>query len=201
MSAIGLRVGSYEIIGPTTVPEPGAWHHARRIGSSRRGPSEVLVRLLPPDATSDDRAALHHQYEVLRALEDPRVPEAVDFYEGLGAMSMAFVKGTSLAELVDRRADEGIDISPGTLIDILLELGETLQRAHHRNRFHGDLSPDRILLGRDGRLWVFGFGAPLGSVPHPSWIAPEVAAGLPPDARTDQWYLGVLAAGLAQRGD
>ena len=200
MSAIGLRVGSYEIVGRTQVPEPGDWHLARRSGTSRRGPTELLVRLLPPDASPDDREALHHQYEVLRALEDTRVPDAVEFYEGLGAMGIAAVHGTSLEDVVRGRENDVVVMSPSTLLDVVLELGETLQRAHHRNRFHGDLSPDRVLLAADGRLWVFGFGSPLGATPHPAWVAPEVKRGGAPGPATDQWCLGVLAAGLVGGG-
>jgi len=200
MSAIGLRVGSYEIVGRTRVPEPGDWHLARRTGNSRRGPAEVLVRLLPPDASADDREALHHQYEVLRALEDARVPEAVEFYEGLGAMAVAAVHGTSLEDVVRGRDGDVIAMNPSTLLDVVLELAETLQRAHHRNRFHGDLSPDRVLLAADGRLWVFGFGQPLGVTPHPDWVAPELREGHDAGPAADQWYLGVLTAALVGGG-
>ncbi len=200
MSAIGLRVGSYEIVGRTRVPEPGDWHLARRTDSSRRGPAEVLVRLLPPDASADDREALHHQYEVLRALEDARVPDAVEFYEGLGAMAVAAVHGTSLEDIVRGRDGDVIAMNPSTLLDIVLELAETMQRAHHRNRFHGDLSPDRVLLAADGRLWVFGFGQPLGATPHPDWVAPELHDGQDSGPAADQWHLGVLTAALVGGG-
>lgn len=196
MTAIGLRVGPFEIIGATEVPEPGDWHLAERTGMTRRQPSHVLVRLLPADASPDDRQALHQQFEFLKALEDPRIPEAVAFYEGLGALALASVDGFDLRSLIARRRHDQVEMSPATLLDIVLEVADTLQRAHHRNRHHGDLSPDRVLLGADGRVWVFGFGRPPGARPDEEWVPPERRGGGASDAATDQWYLGVLAAGL-----
>ena len=114
MSAIGLRVGPFEIIGRTEVPEPGSWHLARRSGMTRRQPAAALVRLLPPDAPPEAREGLHRQFEVLKALEDPRVPEAVAFYEGLGALALAAVDGVSLADIVAARRDDVVPMSPST---------------------------------------------------------------------------------------
>jgi serine/threonine protein kinase len=196
MTAIGLRVGPFEILGPTDVPEPGDWHLARRTGMTRRQPHEVLVRLLPSDASPDERQALHRQFEVLKALEDGRIPEAVAFYEGLGAMALASVEGITLRQLIAKRRHDKVNMSPATLLDIVLEIADTLQRVHHRNRVHGDLSPDRVLLGTDGKVWLFGFGQPPGATPDHEWLAPERRAGNEPTAQTDQWYLGAIAAGL-----
>jgi serine/threonine protein kinase len=196
MSTIGLRVGPFEIVGRTTVPEPGDWHLAHRTGMTRRQPGDALVRLLPPDAPPAAREALHRQFEVLKALEDPRVPEAVAFYEGLGALALNAVDGVPLSDVVASRRDDLVPMSPPTLLDLVLEVAETLQRVHHRNRFHGDLSPDRVLLAPDGRLWIFGFGQPYGATPRACWMAPEVARGEQPGPGTDQWFLGVLLVGL-----
>mgnify|MGYP000167722279 CR=1 FL=1 len=196
MSAIGLRVGPFEIVSEMEVPEAGLWHLGTRTGMTRRQPHDVLVRLLPSDATPDERQALHRQFEVLKTLDDPRVPEAVAFYEGLGALALAYVHGIPLSAIVQQRRDDVVAMSPATLLDIVLEVAETLQRVHHRNRCHGDLSPDRILLGPDGKVWIFGFGEPPGTQPQPRWLAPERANDEDPTALTDQWYLGVLAACL-----
>ncbi len=196
MTAIGLRVGPFEILGRTAVPEPGDWHLAQRTGMTRRQPHDVLVRLLPPDASADERQALHRQFEVLKALEDPRIPEAIAFYEGLGALALAAVDGVSLRDIVAKRRHDQVGMSPATLLDIVLEIADTLQRVHHRNRVHGDLSPDRILLGADGKVWLFGFGTPPGARHDHEWLAPERREGGEATAATDQWYLGVLAAGL-----
>ena len=58
MSMLGLRVGPFEIVERVRVPEPGEWFRARRAGMTRRQPNEVLLRMLPPDASVEARAAL-----------------------------------------------------------------------------------------------------------------------------------------------
>jgi hypothetical protein len=76
MSVIGLKVGPFEIVDHAVSPEPGAWYVARRSG----GEGTALVRLVPPGAPAAERAAMQRQVEVLRGLEDPRVPAVLGWY-------------------------------------------------------------------------------------------------------------------------
>ncbi|MCB9685428.1 MAG: hypothetical protein H6735_10345 [Alphaproteobacteria bacterium] len=191
---IGQRVGPFEIVEPAVVPEPGRWWVARRTGSLRKGPDTVLVRVLDPDADDAARTELQRSYDLLRGIEDPRVPEPVAFFEGMGALAVSAVSGASLLEAIEARS-EGLPLSEATIVDLLLEVGETLQRAHHRNRAHGHLDPSQVVLSLDGGVWIFGFGhpdAPLDRV----WAPPERLRGEPAGPATDQWSLAVLAAGL-----
>src|SRR5262249_54445169 len=103
MSVLGLRVGPFEIERPARVPLPGDWYVARRVGISRKQPAEVLVRILPDDAPAEARAALQRGFEILRSLDDPRVPAPIAFYEGSGALAIDLVDGSALSELVAAR--------------------------------------------------------------------------------------------------
>ncbi|MFT4625408.1 MAG: serine/threonine protein kinase [Myxococcota bacterium] len=195
MSMLGLRVGPFEIVDHARVPEPGEWFHARRTGITRRQPTEVLLRVLPPDASAEDRAALQRDFESLRGIDDPRVPGAVAFYEGSGAMAIALVHGVPLGRAIEGRRHGGIPMTPATLLDLALELAETLQRLHHRGRHHGHLSPEIIWLGPEGRVWIFGL-AGAAEEPQERWCAPERARGNPPAMAADQWALGAIIASM-----
>lgn len=190
MSVIGLRVGPFEISSPATVPEPGSWYVARRVGITRRQPHEVLVCLLPPDADAGARAQLQKRYEVLRSLDDPRLPSPVALYEGTGALALSATQGVALSELVARRRSGELAMSPSTLLDVALELSEAIQHSHHRGQQHGHLQPDSIWIGADGGLCIWGYGSET-DVPEP-WRAPDSSRG----PHTDQWSLGALLAGL-----
>ncbi len=191
MSVIGLRVGPFEIAREAQVPAEGAWYHAHRAGLTRRAPHSVLVELLPPDASADDRAAMQRRYEALRAIDDPRIPAPVAVYEGTGAIAVTAPSGPSLSALVGLRAGDQAAMSPATLLDLALDLAEVLQHAHHRGQHHGRMWPGCVTLAPDGKLCVWGFGDARRPPPD-SWRAPDPA----PTAATDQWSLAAVIVGL-----
>jgi hypothetical protein len=196
MSAIGLRVGPFEVVEPAIVPERGQWFLGRRTGKGRRQPETVLIKLLPGEATQADRAALQVEFENLRAVDGFRVPSPLAYYDGLGALAIAAPASVPLSDVVAGRAGGDLQMSPPTLMDLGLELADTLQHAHHRGRVHGHVCPGEIGLAVDGRVWMFGFGpGPLAEA-LPGWSAPERARGETPTAATDQWGLGATLAAL-----
>lgn len=196
MSVIGLRVGPFEVESEAAVPEPGRWYRAVRTGLTRKQPAEALVRVLGPEASAAERQELQRAFENLRSLEDARVPAPIAYYEGIGALAVAFVEGSPLTQLVEARTTDALPMSPGTLLDIALELAETLQHAHHKGRWHGHLWPGLVQLGADGKLWVWGFGPGHESDPPEAWLPPERARGLAGTPALDQWSLGAFIASL-----
>ncbi|TNE90065.1 MAG: hypothetical protein EP330_09560 [Deltaproteobacteria bacterium] len=194
MSVIGLRVGPFEIEREAHVPVSGTWYVAHRTGTTRRRPTHVLVKLLTPDASQADRTALQAEYDALRAVDDSRVPKAVGYYEGTGALVIEAAGGAPLTALVARRSHGELPMTPATLCDLGLDLSECLQHAHHKGRHHGHLEPGQLWLSAEGRLWVWGFGE--NTPPETPWLPPERARGLPTSAATDQWSLGALLAAL-----
>jgi hypothetical protein len=198
MSVIGLKVGPFEIIRRAWVPGPGRWYLAQGDGD----PSEVLVRVVAQDGGGDEHRAVQHQFEALRDLSDPRIPAPIGNYgivpgsPSIGALAVVAGLGAPLADAIAMRGDESVVMTPATLLDLLSEVAEALEQAHGRGRVHGHLGPENVVLGPDGRVWVYGFGTSLEEEPAPSWMAPEQARGLQATAETDQWALGALAHGL-----
>lgn len=191
---IGVRVGPFEIEREASVPLPGDWYVANRAGTTRQRATKVFVKLLPRDAEQADRTALQAQHDALRQVEDGRIPKAVGYYEGSGAMVVEAVGGMPLTAIITGRESGEVQMTPATLCDVALDLAECLQHAHHKGRFHGHLRPDLLWLSPEGRLWVWGFDQQL-SCPD-AWAPPERARGLASSASTDQWSLGALLAAL-----
>ena len=74
MSAIGLRVGPFEIDDEARVPVAGNWFRAHRAGQKRRQPSDVLIRMAGPSPSDAELNDLQRYFESLRALDDSRIP-------------------------------------------------------------------------------------------------------------------------------
>lgn len=185
MSLVGLRVGPFEIVEEAAVPEPGRWFRARRVTGPRQGPDEVWLGVAEAPR---DRVLLQGLHDTLRALDDPRLPTAVAFYEGSGAVALDAPEGVALSAVLGRG-----EVTLATALDVAIDLAETLQHVHHRGGFHGRISADRVWIAEDGALRLWGLG---GEAPASGWEAPELARAEPLDERTDQWSLAALVASL-----
>lgn len=192
MSVIGLEVGSFEIVAPVELPGPSRWYLATRSGPGT-APEHALVALLPPGA--DARAALRRQHDVLRALDDPRLPRVLALYEELGALVLAHGGGAALSGAIRGRLRGEILMTPATLLDLVFEIAEVLQLVHQRGWFHGHLSPDHVWLTVQGEIRLLGLGEDPAHR-RSLWCAPEQARGDGSGPWTDQWGLAALATAL-----
>jgi len=193
MSKIGLRVGSFEIVGPATLG--GAdWYVGQRTEPLHRSSDRVLIRVLGPDADIDARDALQRQFQALKGFDDPRIPAAVDWHEGKSALVIEHFEGTPLQSCVEGVFNGIVEVPQATLLDILLELADTLYRVHQRGQLHGRLDARHVRIAPSGRLWILGFG--VAGAAAPDWTAPELHDGGTATAHTDQWSLGALATAM-----
>ncbi|MEQ1569213.1 MAG: hypothetical protein ABMA64_26490 [Myxococcota bacterium] len=172
---------------PVWVPEPGRWY----VGRADSG-DDALVRV--GGVQEAERQAVAHQHRVLARLSDPRIPAVVAHDERLPAIAVVAGVGTPLIEAVAQRVDESVVLTPATLVDLLREVASAIRHAHGAGVVHGHLDPELVVLGADGRVWVFGFGAEMSS--PPAWTAPEVSRGEAPTRATDVWGIGALGLGL-----
>ena len=117
-------------------------------------------------------------------------------------ISMQFVDGIELGQLVHRRgrlgADEGYDIA--------LQLVDGLEAIHDQAIVHRDLKTSNVMIDRRGiallmdfgiaKLWegeagtaLTGYGQIIGT---PQYMSPEQAQGEPLDPRSDIYAMGVI---------
>lgn len=100
---------------------------------------------------------------------------------GRAYLVMEFVEGKSLRA----RLNDANRLQPLEALEIMIQVGDALAYGHARDLIHGDLRPNHILIGLDGRVRLSGLGTPKqvmkdlrlmaeksGSVPL--YTAPEV---------------------------
>ena len=128
---------------------------------------------------------------------------------GLFYYAMELLEGTDLIALV-----KAGPMTPRRAIDIAVQICHSLAEAHARGIVHRDIKPGNIFItevaGRGDHVKVLDFGLAKVIAPElsgqtdepltrvgwavgtPAYMAPETAAGLESDARTDVYSLGTL---------
>ena len=139
--------------------------------------------------------------------------ELIDSNDEL-AQVMEYVDGPSLARIRSCAGEHGIGISVGEALQIGVLLCRALHHAHTRTRdgvvggallsiVHRDVSPQNILIDKQGRLKLIDFGiakaaqrltrTSAGTLKGKlSYMAPEQARGDALDHRADQFAVGIL---------
>src|SRR5579859_3658643 len=119
---------------------------------------------------------------------------------------MELVPGSSLANLIERRQEQGIGPMPvADVIDIALQVCAGLSSAHAAGVVHRDIKPANLMVDPDRIVKIIDFGiarftredmprltAPGAGVGTLSYVAPEQAQGLAVDGRADLYSLGCM---------
>jgi WD40 repeat protein len=161
---------------------------------------ELALKVVRPDRLGDEGALARLRAEVLsaRAVASPHVCQVYDLVEaeGLECVSMEYVDGTTLRQVLDTRTP--LELSKAR--EIALQLLEGLGAIHEAGLVHRDVKPENIMLTRAGRVVLMDFGiakaaASGGDVAGtPAYWAPEQATGAPADPRADVFAAGLVLA-------
>lgn len=208
----GTRIGAYEIIAPIGAGGMGVVYRARDVRLGR----EVAIKFLPDEAVSDPSAVARFQFEAqaASALNHPHILTIYDIGETEESppqryIAMEYISGDTL------RARIGPEHDVGESVDLLIQIGEGLAKAHEADIVHRDLKPDNIMITRDGYAKILDFGlAKLGDLSHldsetttpripttqpgaivgtPSYMSPEQFHGGEVDLRSDIFAFGSVA--------
>jgi serine/threonine-protein kinase len=140
----------------------------------------------------------------LRAPNVVAVHHVGEMASGAPYIAMELLEGRDLGAIL---RDEG-RLHPDGVIDLVAQVAEGLSAAHAGGVVHRDLKPQNLFLcAGDGarptwKILDFGISKLAGSsgtltrrgvVGTPSFMSPEQARGLPTDARSDLFSLGVVA--------
>ncbi|WP_170135771.1 serine/threonine-protein kinase [Nannocystis exedens] len=172
---------------------------------------KVALKLLRARADeADARARLLREAQAMARLQHPNVVAVFDVgaFRGHVWLAMEFVEGQALSSWSAATRRNWREV-----LDVLCAAGRGLAAAHAAGLVHRDVKPDNIMVGSDGRVRLMDFGlarsgaadlAPAKVSPEdvpkslvatnvgailgtPAYMAPEQFAGLPADARTDQF--------------
>jgi serine/threonine-protein kinase PpkA len=141
------------------------------------------------------------EFALLSQIDHPHVARIhrQDFCAGQAYIAMEFFPGGDLRA----RMKDGLD-APAA-ISYLAQIASGFEAVHAAGVVHCDLKPDNLMFRDDGTLVLADFGIAkhmtmlIMDTDHgdivgtPSYLSPEQARGLPVDARSDLYSLGVLA--------
>ena len=161
---------------------------------------EVALKILhlPPSATP----AISSVIKEGRLLAQIRHPNVVtvygaDTFDGRVGIWTEFVNGRTLKEIVEEHGPLG---ARETAL-VGLDLCRALAAVHAQGFLHRDVKAQNVMREAGGRIVLMDFGSGERVDPDravtslagtPAYLAPEVAAGGAPDARSDLYSLGVL---------
>ena len=177
----------------------------------------VALKFLPVAFIKDKRHL--HRFEVearaIAAMSHPNactIHEVLQTEDGRHCIVMEYVEGMALRDRMT-----GGPMDPNEALDIAIQIASALSSAHTTGIVHRDIKPENVMVRSDGYVKVLDFGLAkladrrsdfansqvetraielkttpgvvLGTV---AYMSPEQARGLPVDARTDVWSLGVV---------
>jgi serine/threonine protein kinase/predicted Zn-dependent protease len=184
----------------------------------------VALKFLPVALIKDKRHL--HRFEVearaIAAMSHPNactIHEVIQAEDGRHCIVMEYVEGMALRE----RMTSG-PVSINEALDIAIQIASALSSAHASGIVHRDIKPENVMVRRDGYVKVLDFGLAKLADTRPdfadsqvetraielkttpgmvmgtvAYMSPEQARGLPVDARTDVWSLGVVLYEMVAR--
>ena len=208
----GTRFGPYEILGAIGAGGMGEVYRARDARLGR----DVAIKVLPASLSTDDDRLRRFEQEArsTAALNHPNILAVYDVgsHDGTPYVVYELLEGGTLRE----RLPTG-STSTRKAVELAVQIARGLAAAHERNIVHRDLKPENVFVTNDGRVKILDFGlAKLVEPDLPSrshdarsttinldttpgtvlgtvgYMSPEQVRGLPVDARTDIFALGIV---------
>ncbi len=211
------QLGRYEIIAPLGRGGTAQVYRARVRGPAGFEKHVVLKQILPEYAQDPSFVEmLVAEAKVTAALTHPNIAQVFELerHEETWFMAMELVEGIDLLRLLNATGSSGgATPDPGIVMGIIAEVAKALDYAHTATDasgrplgiVHRDISPSNVLLSRHGDVKLADFGVAYAEVNHAlsrdatrlagklAYMAPELIAREPVDARVDIFGLGVIA--------
>jgi serine/threonine-protein kinase len=192
----GRTLGQFEIVEEIGRGGMATVYRARQKSINRMVAIKILPRALLHDSSFYERFT--REVDVIARLEHPHILPIYDFGEadGVPYIAMRYLAGGSLAVRVRRSP-----LTPEQIVRPLGQVAQALDYAHQQGIIHRDLKPGNILLDEQGNAYLsdFGIARVLNSnltgsqiIGTPAYMSPEQANGLPLDARSDLYSLGIV---------
>ena len=165
----------------------------------------VALKMLRTDGfgteqLEDVRARFKREAHSAGRLSHPNIVTIFDYgeHEGAPYIAMDLMQGEELS----RSLESGARMALPQVVRVMEQLLSALAYAHQAGVVHRDIKPSNVFVLRDGTIKMVDFGlarieasnltetgAVLGT---PAYMSPEQFLGLPVDARSDIFSLGVM---------
>jgi eukaryotic-like serine/threonine-protein kinase len=165
----------------------------------------VALKMLRTDGfgteqLDDVRARFKREAHSAGRLSHPNIVTIFDYgeHEGAPYIAMDLMQGEELS----RSLESGARMALPQVVRVMEQLLSALAYAHEAGVVHRDIKPSNVFVLRDGTIKMVDFGlarieasnltetgAVLGT---PAYMSPEQFLGLPVDARSDIFSLGVM---------
>lgn len=167
----------------------------------------VAIKTLPGDVMTrspEDLERFKREIRLARRITHRNVLRTYDYGEAEGVyfISMEFVRGYTLSELVDEAPSR--QMPSRATVGIARQICRGLQAAHEQGIIHRDIKPQNVLIDAKGEVKLMDFGiARMAEAPEamtqaglivgtPHYMSPEQVQGKQLDARSDVYSMGVL---------
>ena len=183
----------------------------------------VALKVLSPGVATDaeKRKRLFQEARAAARISHPAIAQVydIDEAEGIIFIAMELVEGQTVRQLIQRKE---LDLL-GTM-DVAIQVGEGLAKAHEAGIVHRDIKPANVMLTRDGQAKILDFGlakqmdpaagsgerqggqadavtqaqTQIGTVMGTAaYMSPEQVKGGAVDSRSDLFSLGVMLFEMA----
>jgi serine/threonine-protein kinase len=169
----------------------------------------VAIKTLPGDVMSrspEDLERFKREIRLARKITHRNVLRTYDYGEAEGVyfISMEFVRGYTLAELLDEAPQRQMPARAS--VGLTRQICRGLQAAHEQGIIHRDIKPQNVLIDAKGEVKLMDFGIARMAeaaetaamtqqgliVGTPHYMSPEQVQGKQLDARSDVYSMGVL---------
>jgi serine/threonine protein kinase len=206
---------SYELLDLIGSGGMAELFRARIVGEQGFYKIVAIKRVLPQ--LSNDQDFVHMLVDEARTVSHLSHPNIAEIYElrrdsdGGFFIAMEFVPGPSLGAVLRKLGEAHALLPPACAIDVVIHVLEALDYAHRMtdpegqplNVIHRDVSPDNVLITRDGavKLADFGLAKAQGRLTHTrqgtikgklAYMSPEQARGIAVDPRSDIFSAGLV---------
>ncbi|HEY5920673.1 MAG TPA: protein kinase [Kofleriaceae bacterium] len=205
MKLVGRVLGDkFKLTACIGIGGSGAVYKADQMALGRT----VAVKILNEELCADPRMITRFRGEAMSAsrLNHPNCVSIIDYGQapdGLLYLSMEYVKGPTLTQLLVNEHPLGVD----RVIDIVCQSLAGIEEAHLAGVVHADLKSDNIIVDqrRAGidlvKIVDFGIARLVTGVREaedrsisgtPEYMAPEVISGAPPSFASDVYAVGII---------
>ncbi|HEY3449895.1 MAG TPA: protein kinase [Myxococcales bacterium] len=205
----------YELLDRIAIGGMAELFRARIVGEQGFSKVVAIKRILPQYAGDEHFVRmLIDEARTASHLSHPNIAEVHELRrDGEGGLFIAleYVSGPSLAGLLGKLATAGRRMPEACALDIAVHLLQALDHAHSMTDpagrplgvVHRDVSPDNVLVTREGtvKLTDFGVAKARGRLTQTqqgtikgklAYMSPEQVRGLAIDARSDQFAAGLV---------